>query len=591
MGSCNCISSSTAPSSQLEVLISSVNIDNELCTVSLEQWKKQIRQQKENMYKRSQLHVQLNDYDELISCLQTPSKQATSNNIIAIIARLISAYSGNIIVVNVCNDTQNHQIKLIISMAIDPTTFDIYLADSNTIFKVIPKQNTAIESKLSMSNTFGDCDINTNKHMKKQFEETTNTYQLIPIFRLPYQSKKLFELTSFIDCCNYNTAQITDICIDSNGQYLFYVINDNYWKIFLINIDKPLKNIDTDIDIDPEENNAIANHDQIQKTQFKSSTKEEYYTNHLYTIDKSCVPYHREWIEYANGKTLLQCNFNNIYNHSDSECKSIYDSCRNVIWIAMKDHAKPWKYSPKNKIHERIAVEIPHILVCLKDNVKYDYTEVSLHVPPPNCKSIVRLQYEYTNLRLMYDKKSVGTLTSKSTNFKHKIRYGNIIKQYCEKYCTICNVDSMPSDKKDNDNNDGDVKKNNDGDIFSSERKKKAIKLCQTIIKAGYNFGFIESGPNIKDILMEWRCLCHDFLKDITAFTIDKYCNSVYIILQNNMLYKLEYNLDKNLNDWKVTNRVNLQEKIEFSLDFVEYDSVNTRLILCDHNHVQALYI
>ena len=150
------------------------------------------------------------------------------------------------------------------------------------------------------------------------------------------------------------------------------------------------------------------------------------------------------------------------------------------------------------------------------------------------------------------------------------IHLSKIIKDYCEKNCTLKQHDSGSLIQ-----------------LFGMSR-----------------FDYIKNKKEAWENLSKYKfqCSCGDFASEIVAFTMDFYSNCFYILLKNEKLYKIENTRNTNVNnnsssDWRIISRVNLRQpwyKKEAIWDWNRvsmcYDSIFQRLIVSDRDNVRMFY-
>ena len=579
-----------------DVNISTKNIDDKLKNLNLEEWKKEIVKNKKNVAVTTPNNdekddIKHDDYDELISYLEKPFLVSNSVSIVSIIARLIRIYSGNVAATNLYNDKESGQLEgYKISMAIHPLNCDIYITDSQNIFKLKTTMGT-----------------------RKDENSSSNGGRLVPIFRLPSNSNKLIKMGAKKDKPLPETSSITDISIDSSGKFLFYIVNSNYVQTYFLDIENININNNSD-----DYNNDGSNNSESQKKTRKTKLKTKKKTKNacamankeLTLVDRSGIDQAKnlEWAQICFDKTIYECNFNHLETTVRTNKLATYDSCRDFLWYK---HILKKQQVNSNETETRISpgrvilcIPKQYLLSKIKRVVTSTWqTDTGLLIA---CKWNELYKGIYDNGR-----SGVDAYVEDLSMIKYSIHYSLVIKRYCEKYCIKC---SNNNNSNNNDNN--------------KDYEKLYDKLCPHGSRARKNTSL--------DDIRKMKCVCYDFLIDIMALGVDKYYNAIYIILKNKMLYRLELKNNNETNnvkdgddnydemkeskkseksetekkemeknndeikkniDWHVTHRVNLREKLKetggipMGLCVIRYDSVLGRLIIADNFNIQALYI
>ena len=606
MGNCNKPSrSSRSLLIRNDVKISTKNIDDKLNNLSLEEWKKEILEQKKHIFAQTSDHspddekddIIHDDYDELISYLEMPFFASNCVSIVSIIARLIRIYSGNVVAKNLYNDKNSRQLGgYKISMAIHPLNCDIYITDSQSIFRL---ETTSGGTK---------------------DKDSYNDGCLIPIFRLPSNSNKLIKMSAFDNTHFSPTANITDIAIDSSGKFLFYIVNSNYNKTYFLEIEN------INININSNSNDSITT---------ITPNKEVLMVDRSSIINNDKSPL--SWDQLCFNRSIAECNFNHLNSNDTAyvERLSTYDSCRDLFWYKQTflNSDKPRLFYDKENNND-ICVDTRRMIICMSKQCFLDQLwflnshERRIEDDVLRSSRLIDMSAHFVNARADNVNNNVNYgidlsfPTPKET--KYSIPFATIIKQYCEKYCVKC--------------------ANNDDKDYE--------KLYEKLFSRKYNQFYQECESLKKDDVSKMKCTCDDFMYDTMALGIDKYYNAIYIILKNKMLYRLELILNEkkgesiNSNstqddnytetkeselerkemeidrdddsetktndqallkeedrfklsniDWRVTHRVNLRDQLSntggvpMGLCVIQYDSVLGRLIIADNFNIQALYI
>ena len=537
--------------------------DNELKTLSLEQWKQEIQKSKKNggiennfgddqkdddkdtaqSNEEDEKDSHINDeFDDLILYLQFPGLWVNSSSFIAIISRLIRIYTGDVLCSNLYNDSKNSQLKgFKISMAIHPLNCDIYITDSQTIFKLKNKIGI-IPQKHDKKNDKNDTK-HKGKNTKNNINYNYNNNELIPIFRLPPRSKKLINFAAKEYQHKYSTSNISDICIDSNGKYLYYIINKRYLKIFRLNID----NISDDTS-----RYLIKNNDKFNKQfsvidyeppEVKEFAKSRFNSN--FTVDKD---HDARWkYNGAFVQILNKYNFCHIEQSLNIPFHTRHDDYRNVVW---------YLGIPKGQL---VCVSKSVWLNCL-NNFSFEDNPLDKYTG----------YFEWCQDELF-------ELYSPKLEFVQEVVHSKIKKD-------------MDDFERGRESKNLQLKNKNVGINTSLDDKNKNSEKMSTTILNGIN---LNDDDNDDD-------------NDISAFTIDYYYNAIYLVIKNRKLYRIEFEMNNNndngndninIEKYTITHEIDLREELSQNggtpLGFcvIRYDSVLGRLIIADNYTIKALYI
>ena len=512
--------------------------------LSLIKWQQSIQQKHQSIKQKWNKYVACNDYQQFIKLLSMP-RFIDGKSDIAVVARLIWQFSGNIQCINIYSDILNHQLKGVkVSMAINPYNSDIYLSDSLSIFKLNSETRQLKTIYTTHQQTTNDfiSDVMIDTFGKNLYFITKSDYHIVHSINIDnnvdINNTESDSCIPYINCRSSNKASQKIDTESKNGQNTNKNKNDS---------NKDGNGNETELIAGKENvNNGNSNNDDIDininSTNQEASIPVTVITENIDNINVACVQ--SNWMNYQKNET------------------SFYDDYRKIQWyVECKDWLTMWTsdYNPATRTYYH-TLDIKKLLKRI--------TLLAYYCNDPNTKT-----------------KATAKPKSYEKRFLYNINLTRLIKDYCELQCPKCNAKEHGSKEEDQQSQFEEMI-----DFLANKSIEKRHSLSITKDE-------IVNKAEIVKKFIQWNCYCKDFLSNVLTFTIDKYCNAIYIILTNKVLYRLKKTMVHDCHEWKITHRIALKTQlantggVPLGVCNIDYDSIYQRLIISDNYNVQALYL